>query len=168
MSEISANLMTSVQFSCPVMSDSLPPRESQHAKPPCPSPTPGIYSNPCPSSRWCHPARLSTCQSSGIIHFFPTWASSLMQLYSCLICWQSLLLNHWLLRSCWEGFIWNPCCSLSALSSHHLPLWPCSRHHGGSAGPLKLLWPACVLLPWFGVFYLSVAPPVSFKLWSWF
>ena len=38
------------------MSDSLQPHESQHARSPCPSPTPGVYSNSCPSSRWCHPA----------------------------------------------------------------------------------------------------------------
>ena len=38
------------------MSDSLQPHELQHARPPCPSPTPGVYSNSCPSSRWCHPA----------------------------------------------------------------------------------------------------------------
>ena len=38
------------------MSDSLWPHESQHARPPCPSPTPGVYSNSCPSSWWCHPA----------------------------------------------------------------------------------------------------------------
>ena len=37
------------------MSDSLQPHESQHTRPPCPSPTPGVYSNPCPSSWWCHP-----------------------------------------------------------------------------------------------------------------
>ena len=47
---------SSVQFSCSVMSDSLWPRELQHARPPCPSPTPGVHPNPCPSSRWCHPA----------------------------------------------------------------------------------------------------------------
>ena len=47
--------LSSVQFSCSVVSDSLWPYESQHARPPCPSPTPGVYSNPCPSSRWCHP-----------------------------------------------------------------------------------------------------------------
>ena len=47
---------SSVQFSCSVVSDSLRPHESQHARPPCPSPTPGVYSNSCPSSRWCHPA----------------------------------------------------------------------------------------------------------------
>ena len=38
------------------MSDSLRPHESQHARPPCPSPTPRVYPNSCPSSRWCHPA----------------------------------------------------------------------------------------------------------------
>ena len=42
------------QFSCSVVSDSLWPHESQHARPPCPSPAPGVYPNPCPSSRWCH------------------------------------------------------------------------------------------------------------------
>ena len=46
----------SVQFSHSVMSNSLWPNESQHTRPPCPSPTPGVYSNPCPSSQWCHPA----------------------------------------------------------------------------------------------------------------
>ena len=46
----------SVQFSHSVVSDSLRPHESQHARPPCPSPTPGVYPNSCPSSRWCHPA----------------------------------------------------------------------------------------------------------------
>ena len=44
-----------VQFTCSVMSDSLWPHESQHAKPPRPSPTPGVHRNSCPSSRWCHP-----------------------------------------------------------------------------------------------------------------
>ena len=38
------------------MSDSLRPHELQHARPPCPSPTPGVHPNSCPSSRWCHPA----------------------------------------------------------------------------------------------------------------
>ena len=46
----------SVQFSCSVVSNSLQPHESQHARHPCPSLTPGVYSNSCPSSRWCHPS----------------------------------------------------------------------------------------------------------------
>ena len=45
----------SVQFSCSVVSNSLWSHELQHTRPPCPSPTPGIYPNSCPSSRWCHP-----------------------------------------------------------------------------------------------------------------
>ena len=45
----------SVQFSRSVVSDSLWPHELQHARPPYPSPTPGVYSNSCPSSQWCHP-----------------------------------------------------------------------------------------------------------------
>ena len=46
---------SSVQFSRSVVSDSLQPHELQQARPPCPSPTPGVHPNPCPSSRWCHP-----------------------------------------------------------------------------------------------------------------
>ena len=45
----------SLQFSHSVMSDSLRPHEPQHTRPPCPSPTPGVHPNPCPSSQWCHP-----------------------------------------------------------------------------------------------------------------
>ena len=51
-----APIGASVQFSRSVVSDSLQPHESQHARPPCPSPSPGVYSNSCPTSRWCHPA----------------------------------------------------------------------------------------------------------------
>ena len=47
---------SSVQFSCSVVSNSLRPHELQHTRPPWPSPTPGVYPNSCPSSRWCHPA----------------------------------------------------------------------------------------------------------------
>ena len=43
------------QISRSVVSDSLQPQESQHARPPCPSPTPRVHPNSCPSSRWCHP-----------------------------------------------------------------------------------------------------------------
>ena len=52
---------SSVQFSHSVMSDSLRPHELQHARPPCPSPTPGVHSDSCPSSWWCHSAISSCC-----------------------------------------------------------------------------------------------------------
>ena len=48
-------LNPSIQFSCSAVSDSFWPHGLQHARPPCPSPTPGANSNSCPSSRWCHP-----------------------------------------------------------------------------------------------------------------
>ena len=50
------NFPSSDQISRSVVSNSLRPHELQHARPPCPSPTPGVCSNSCPSSRWCHPA----------------------------------------------------------------------------------------------------------------
>ena len=50
------HINSSVQFSRSVMSDSLWPHESQHARLPCPSSTPRVHSNSCPSSWWCHPA----------------------------------------------------------------------------------------------------------------
>ena len=54
-SQPGSSVHTSVQFSHSVLSDSLRPHELQHARPPCPSPTPGVYPNSCPLSRWCHP-----------------------------------------------------------------------------------------------------------------
>ena len=51
---------SSVQFSCSVMTDFLRPHGLQHVRPPCPSPTPGVYSNSCPLSRWCHPTTSSS------------------------------------------------------------------------------------------------------------
>ena len=73
----------SVQFSHSDVSDSLRPHESQHARPPCPSPAPGVYPNSCPLSRWCHPAisssviPFSSCpQSLPASGSFPWWVNS--------------------------------------------------------------------------------------------
>ena len=75
----------SVQFSRSVMSDSLRPHELQHSRPSCPSPTPRVYPNPCPLSRWCHPTiyplsspsplALNISQHQGLFQ----WVSSLHQ-----------------------------------------------------------------------------------------
>ena len=54
--QVKANSVSSVQFSRSVVSDSLPPHESQYTRPPCPSPTPRVHSDSCPSSQGCHPA----------------------------------------------------------------------------------------------------------------
>ena len=68
---VSSGITPSVQFSRSVVSDSLRPHDSQHARPPCPSPTPGFSLNSCPFSRWCHPAI-----SSSVIPF-SSWPRSL-------------------------------------------------------------------------------------------
>ena len=67
-----------------VMSDSLWPHELQHARPPCPSPTPGVYPNPCPLSRWCHPViSSSVVPFSSHLQSFPAPGSFQMsQLFS--------------------------------------------------------------------------------------
>ena len=79
-------LWVSVQFSCSVVSDSLGPHELQHARLPCPSPTPGVYSNSCPSSGWCRPtfsssvvpfsSRLQSFPASGSFQKSQFFASS--------------------------------------------------------------------------------------------
>ena len=61
---------SSVQFSRSVMSDSLQTHELQHARPLCPSPTPGVHPNSCPSSHWCHPA-FSSCRPLLLLPLIP-------------------------------------------------------------------------------------------------
>ena len=73
------------QFSCSAVSNSLQPHGLQHARLPCPSPTPGICSNSCPLSRWCHPtisssvvpfsSRLQSFPASGSFQMSQLFAS---------------------------------------------------------------------------------------------
>ena len=64
------------QFSHSVVSDSLRPHEPQHARPPCPSPTPGVYPNSCPLSQWCHlTISSSVIPFSSCLQSFPTTGS---------------------------------------------------------------------------------------------
>ena len=84
---ISCVYIYSVQFSRSVVSDSLPPHGLQHAGPPCPLPTTGIYSNPCPSNRWCHPTiSSSVVPFSSCLQSFPASGSFQM---SQLFAWGS-------------------------------------------------------------------------------
>ena len=66
----------SVQFNCSVMADSLQPRGLQHTRLPCPSATPGVYSNSCPLSQWCHPTiSSSVIPFSSCVQSFPASGS---------------------------------------------------------------------------------------------
>ena len=75
----------SFQFSCSVISDSLRPREPQHARPRCPSPTPRVHPNPGPLSQWCHPTISSSVISfSSCPQSFPASQSFQMSQLSAL------------------------------------------------------------------------------------
>ena len=94
-----------VQFSRSVLSDSLQPHEAQHARPPCPSPTPRVHSDSCPASQWCHPAiSSSVVPSSSCPQSLPASESFPM---SQLFAWggQSTGVGcHWLLQLVpWPG-----------------------------------------------------------------
>ena len=106
-----------VQFSCSVMSDSLQPHGLQHARPSCPSPTPGVYSNSCRLSQWCHPTI-----SSSVIPFFSCLqsfpASGSFQMSQVFASGSQILefqLQHqsfqWIFRTdfLWDGLVGCPC-----------------------------------------------------------
>ena len=89
---------SSVQFSLSVVSNSLQPHGLQHTRPPCPSPTPRVYPNSCPLSRWCHPtisssvipfsSRLQSFPASGsfqMSQFFPSGGQSIGASASALV-----------------------------------------------------------------------------------
>ena len=74
---------SSVQFNRSVVADSLWPHGLQHARPPCPSPILGVYSNSCPLSRWCHPTIASSVVPfSSCLQSFPTSGSFQMSQFS--------------------------------------------------------------------------------------
>ena len=68
--------LCSFQFNCSVMSNALQPHGPQHTRPPCPSPTPRVYSKSCPLSRWCHPTiSFSVVCFSSCLQSFPASGS---------------------------------------------------------------------------------------------
>ena len=127
-------LITTVQFSCSVMSDSLWPHKLQHARPPCPSPTSRVYPNSCSSSRWCHPAISSSVpffscpQSLPASGSFPmsqlfTWSAKVLefQLHHTLknTVWINISqdVKSWLLKTKRYGL----CCFVWTCFSHFFP-----------------------------------------------
>ena len=72
--ELKYHMMHS-QFRCSVVSNSLWPHGLQHSRPPCPSPTPGAYSNSFPLSQWCHPTISSSVVPFSRLQFFPASGS---------------------------------------------------------------------------------------------
>ena len=99
----SDKMVSSVQFSHSVMSDSLQPHESQHARPPCLSPTLGVHPNSSPSSWWCHPAisssvvPFSSCPNPSQHQSLFQWVNSLHEVAKVL----EFQLQH-------QSFQWTP------------------------------------------------------------
>ena len=134
---ISTTILSSLQFSCSVMSDSLGPHGLQHARPHCPSPTPRVYPNSCPLSRWCHPSILSSVVPfSSCLQCFPAsglfkWVSSSHQVASVLefqLQHQSLkFIGRISFRVDWLGFL------CSQKDSQESPLTPQFKSINSSA-----------------------------------
>ena len=108
------------------MSESLRPHELQHARPPCPSPAPEVYPNPCPLSRWCHPSI-----SSSVILF-----TSCPQSFPASVSFQMRQLFASGGRSIrasgspsvlpmniqdWFPLVWSPCCPRDSQESSPTP-----------------------------------------------
>ena len=121
----------SVQFSCSFLFDSLWPCELQHARPACPSPTPGVHSNSCPSSQWCHPAisssviPFSSCPQSLQHQSLFQWVNSSCEVAKVL----EFQLQH-------QSFQWTP---RTDLLQNGLVGSPCSPR--GSRAAITLLPP---------------------------
>ena len=122
------HVLSSVQFSRSVMSDSLRPHEPQYARPPCPSPTPGIHWDSSPSSQWCHPAvsssvvPFSSClqsfRASGsfqMSQFFKSWGQSVGASASASVL--PMNIQDWFPLG-WTGWISLQSKGLSRLFSH--------------------------------------------------
>ena len=127
----------SIQFSHSVVSDSLRPHESQHARPPCPSQATRVYPNSRPSSRWCHPAispsviPFSSCPQS-----LPASSASVLPMN--IQDWSPLGWTGWIsLQSKWlSSLLQNPVqkhpffsAQLSSQSNSHIHTWPLESHN---------------------------------------
>ena len=128
----------SVQFSHSVVSSSLRPHGLQHARPPCPSPTPRVYSDSCPLSRWCHPAisssvdPFSSCLQSfpasgsfPMSQFFASGGQSIGVSASALVL--PMNIQDWFPLG-WTGWISLQSKGLSSLCQHHSSKTSILRH----------------------------------------
>ena len=122
-------LFSSVQFSRSVVSDSLRPHELQNARPPCPSPSPGVHSDLCPSSPWCHPAisssvvPFSSCPQSSQHQNLLQWVNSSHEVAKVL---EFQLQHHSLQRNprvdlLQSGLIGSPCSPRDSQESSPTP-----------------------------------------------
>ena len=125
-----------VQFNRSVVSDSSWTHESQHTRPPCPSPTPRVYSNSCPSSRWCHPAISSSVALFSCPQFLPASGSFPM---SQLFTWDSQSIGVSALAAVLPVNIqdWSPLEGLVGFLAVQGTLKSLLQHHSSKASILQ-------------------------------
>ena len=103
------------------MSNSLQPHALQHARPPCLSPTPGVYSNSCPSSWWCHPTISSSVVPFSCLQSFPESGSFQMsQFFTKVLEFQLQPQSfQWIFRTdfLYNGLVGSPCSALDSQDS---------------------------------------------------
>ena len=176
--------MVPVQFSHSVVFDSLWPHEPQHARPPCPSPTPGVHPNPCPSTRWCHPTisssvvPFSACTlsfpASGsfpMSQLFPSGGQSIGVSASTSFLpvntqdWSPLGWTGWIsLQSKGLSRVFSNTtvqkhqffsAQLSSQSNFHIHTWPLEILQPWLDGPLLAKWCLCFWICYLGWSWLS-------------
>ena len=139
----------SVQFSCSVVSDSLWPHEPQHTRPPCPSPTPGVYSNPCPLS-WdaiqpSHPLSSPSppapnpSQQQGLFK----WVSSSHQVAKVLEFQHQHQSFQWTPRTdlLWDGLVGSSCSPRDSQESSPTPQFESINRSADVEAETLILWP---------------------------
>ena len=120
---------SSVQFSHSVVSDSLQPHKPQHTRPPCPSPTPRVHPNPCPSRQWHHPTisssvvPFSSCPqsfpASGAFHMSQLFASGGQS--TGVSASTSVLPMNTRTDLLWDGLVGSPCSPRDSQESSPTP-----------------------------------------------
>ena len=144
------------------MSDSLWPHELEHARPPCPSPTPRVHPNPCPLSRWCYPTI-----SSSVVSFFPN-ALNLSQ-HQSLFKWVSS--SHQVVKTLTRSFSFSPSIEYSGLISFRIDwldllavqgtLKNLLQHHSSKA---SILWRSAFFAVHLSHPYMTIGKTIAFDL----
>ena len=153
-----------IQFSRSVVSNSLQPHELQHARPPCPSPIPGVYSNPCSLSQWCHPTILfSVIPFSSLSSIFPG-----IRVFSS----DSILCIRW--PKYWSfSFSISPSNEYSGLISFKInwfdllavqgTLKSLLQHHNSKA---SILWHSAFFMVQLSHLYMTTGKTIALTIWT--